>query len=408
MDRPLRFCMITTFYPPYNFGGDGIFVYRLSNELASRGHQVEVIHCTDAYRSLSSEDPTTIYPSHANVTVHGLKSPLGFLSPLMTQQTGMPFLKSTRIRQILEKGFDVIHYHNPSLVGGPGIFSYGRGIKLYTMHEYWLICPTHMLLKYNREPCVKRNCLLCTLVHKRPPQWWRYTRLLQRAAKHVDAFIAPSKFIKDLHAAELDLPLVYIPYFVPPPESAVSAAIDGAPSPSAYFLFVGRLEMLKGPQTLIPLFRRYPKAQLWIAGTGNYESRLRELAQGCENVRFLGFQSDQQLKALYRGAVAVIVPSLFYENFPQVTIEAFRQQTPVVVRNLGGLPESVQESGGGFVYNSDAELEAALNKLLADASLRREMGLNGYRTYERNWTPEPHMQRYLGLIREIAAAKALR
>ena len=49
-NRPLRFCMITTFYPPYNCGGDGIFVHQLSNELARRGHQVDVIHCIDAYR----------------------------------------------------------------------------------------------------------------------------------------------------------------------------------------------------------------------------------------------------------------------------------------------------------------------------------------------------------------------
>ncbi len=33
-DRPLRFCMITTFYPPYSFGGDAVYVHRLSNELA--------------------------------------------------------------------------------------------------------------------------------------------------------------------------------------------------------------------------------------------------------------------------------------------------------------------------------------------------------------------------------------
>ncbi|MGH7835592.1 MAG: hypothetical protein ACREQK_18255 [Candidatus Binatia bacterium] len=40
MNRRLRSCMITTFYPPYNFGGDGIFVHQLSNELARRDHQV--------------------------------------------------------------------------------------------------------------------------------------------------------------------------------------------------------------------------------------------------------------------------------------------------------------------------------------------------------------------------------
>lgn len=53
MSRPLRFCMITTFYPPYNFGGDGIFVQQLSQELARRGHHVEVVHCADAYRLLA-------------------------------------------------------------------------------------------------------------------------------------------------------------------------------------------------------------------------------------------------------------------------------------------------------------------------------------------------------------------
>ena len=36
--RPLKFCMITTFYPPQNFGGDGIFIHRLTNELAKAGH----------------------------------------------------------------------------------------------------------------------------------------------------------------------------------------------------------------------------------------------------------------------------------------------------------------------------------------------------------------------------------
>ncbi len=43
----MRFSMVTTFYPPFNFGGDGIFVHQLSNELASHGHHVEVVHCLD-------------------------------------------------------------------------------------------------------------------------------------------------------------------------------------------------------------------------------------------------------------------------------------------------------------------------------------------------------------------------
>ena len=78
MNRPLRFCMITTFYPPYNFGGDGIFVRQLSNELAKRGHHVDVIHCIDSYRLLARQKPTKTYDDHPNVTVHGLKSRLAF------------------------------------------------------------------------------------------------------------------------------------------------------------------------------------------------------------------------------------------------------------------------------------------------------------------------------------------
>ena len=43
MNRPLRFCMVATFYPPYHFGGDAIYVHRLANALARRGHTVIVI-----------------------------------------------------------------------------------------------------------------------------------------------------------------------------------------------------------------------------------------------------------------------------------------------------------------------------------------------------------------------------
>ena len=54
MNDPLRFAMITTFYPPYNFGGDGQAVRRLAHALARRGHRVDVIHDVDAYRMLAA------------------------------------------------------------------------------------------------------------------------------------------------------------------------------------------------------------------------------------------------------------------------------------------------------------------------------------------------------------------
>jgi glycosyltransferase involved in cell wall biosynthesis len=69
------------------------------------------------------------------------------------------------------------------------------------------------------------------------------------------------------------------------------------------------------------------------------------------------------------------------------------------------MPEIVEESGGGFVYDTGEELMAALDRLLADPSYRRELGLRGYQAYQRNWTAEAHLERYFALIREIAAAR---
>ena len=404
MNRSLRFCMITTFYPPYNFGGDGIFAHRLTNELARRGHAVDIIHCIDAYRSLARQEPAGSYDDHPNVTVHGLRSGFGFLSPLATQQTGLPIFKSDQIGQILKQGFDVIHYHNISLVGGPGILTYGQGVKLYTMHEYWLVCPTHVLFRFNRAVCMKPRCFLCNLTYRRPPQGWRYGDMLGTAIQHVDAFIAPSRFSKDKHRQMgLDIPIVHLPNFVPEAEIASSSSEEEVPE-GPYFLFVGRLEKLKGPQTLIPIFRRYRKAQLWIAGTGKDEHRLRQLAADSPYIRFLGYRQD--LWALYRGAAAVIVPSIVFEVFPLVIIEAFREQTPVIARNLGGMPEIIEESGGGFTFDTEDELVAAMDRLLEDPSYRDQLGTAGYQAYRQQWTADAHMERYFALIDSITSRAA--
>src|ERR1043166_9836263 len=97
MNQPLRFCLINTFYPPYSFGGDGIFVERLANGLASRGHKVDVIHCIDSYRLAARHEPIATCDDHPNITVHGIRSPFGALSPAATKQTGYPLFNSARL-----------------------------------------------------------------------------------------------------------------------------------------------------------------------------------------------------------------------------------------------------------------------------------------------------------------------
>ena len=409
--RPLRFCMVTTFYPPYNFGGDGIFVQQLASELARRGHRVDVIHCIDSYRLLAGGEPAERYDDHPGVRVHGLRSRAGLLSPLVTHQTGFPWLNRKKIRSVLAQGFDVIHYHNVSLVGGPGVLGFGRGLKVYTPHDYWLVCPTHLLFRYDGVPCRERRCLRCCAAHRRPPQAWRRLGLLAPALRRVSAFLVPSRFSAECHRSRgMDLPFVHLPNFAPEAKNEVPLSAGSAPELRGrpYFLFAGRLERVKGLQTLIPFFLRLQRAELWIAGTGGFETRLRELAQGSGAIRFLGRKTGDELRPLYRDAAALVVPSLCWDIGPLVVAEAFREGTPVIVRNRGGMPELAEEGGGGFVYDTEVELEQAVTRLLDDPGLRREMGARAQGTYRRLLSPEVHLRRYFDVLREGLAGTRTR
>jgi glycosyltransferase involved in cell wall biosynthesis len=396
--------MITTFYPPFNFGGDGVFVHHLSDALARLGHRVDVIHCSDSYRMLAGHLPENSQVRHPNITVHSLKSPFGYLSPFATHQTGYPLFKSKKIRQILAKGFDVIHYHNISLVGGPEVVRFGEGIKLYTLHEYWLVCPMHVLFRFNRTECTQRSCFWCSLAHKRPPQLWRYYYSLHRVKRHIDMFFAPSRFCMEKHREMgLDAPMVHLPNFVPQPEKTFNHGrrdtIESKPIP--YFLFVGRLEKIKGLQTLIPLFRHYTKAELWIAGKGSYEPELKHLAKNCTNIRFLGYQHGHALETLYRKAIAVIIPSLCYEISSLVIPESFTHRTPVIARKLGGMPEIIEKSNAGVLFETEEELLHAMDYLAENPSQCKELGECGYKAYRQYWTPNAHLKKYFDLIENI-------
>lgn len=375
-------------------------IYRLSNALARRGHSVDVFHCEDAFLLLNREQPVGNFPNHPLITVHKLKSDKGFLSPLLTQQTGAPIFKPQLKKALEENEYDVIHYHNMSLIGIKAL-SYGNAIKLYTTHEHWLVCPMHVLWKFNREVCTKKSCTLCQLAGKRPPQLWRHSGLMARMLKHIDCFLSPSRFTLQKHLDEgLDIPIKQMPYFLPESSDVDDIAFETPPK-RPYFLFVGRLEYIKGVQNLIPVFENQPQYDLLIAGDGEYRKTLEAQADKLTNIQFLGRLDQTRLQQLYRSAVAVIVPSVCYETFGIIIIEAFSCKTPAIVNDLGALPEVVEQSGGGFIYRSNVELKAAMERLAENHSLRNEMGEKGYNAYLKYWNEDAHLERYMNLIEEI-------
>ena len=401
--------MVTTFYPPHAFGGDGVFVWRLSNCLAAAGHTVEVIHCLDSYRAVGGQALPAGWDNHPNITLHSLHSRVGTLSPLATYLTGRPHFKSTQLRALLADGkFDVIHFHNISLVGGPAILAYGDALKLYTLHEHWLVCPTHVLYKFNREPCEKPSCFACTIAHRRPPQMWRYSDLLTRSLKHVDSFIAPSRFTRQRHqAAGIDRPMAHLPHGLDAAWTTTSTMSrrEAKVPERPYFLFVGRLEKIKGAHTLIPHFLNPGAADLLIIGQGNEEARLRQLAGDSPQIHFAGWRQGAMLKAAYAHAVATLVPSLTYETFGLVVVESFSQGTPAIVHDLGALPELIEASSAGVTYTGADELGTAIQTLQNDIALRKSMGEAGRKAFELHWTQARHLEGYLHLIDQLKAGR---
>ena len=111
----MRFCFLTTFFPPLHFGGDAVFVAHLANALASRGHHVEVVHCANSFELLRGPVTASSMPLDPAIRVHTLNSSWGALSPLITQMTGQPGLKSRELREILDDHALVLDRYQPRM-----------------------------------------------------------------------------------------------------------------------------------------------------------------------------------------------------------------------------------------------------------------------------------------------------
>lgn len=408
MDRALSFCMITTFYPPFHFGGEAMYLYRLSNALARRGHKVTVVHCVDAYRFLTSAGSRGDFPHHPNVTVHALESPFKGLSPLITYLSGRPGLKSGALDRIFaSERFDVVHFHLVTLFG-PAVLRYGKdSLRVYTTHDHWFVCPMYDLWKENRELCEKPACLRCQLSYRRPPQLWRFTDLLARELPKVDLFFSPSRSTIEQHRRRgFAYPMRHLPLFLPSAETATAVEPATSPSGRPYFLFVGRLVKLKGVQLLLEAFRRYPDADLLIAGDGIYEPELRRLARGMDQVHFLGRIPPDALRALYSGAIALLVPSIVYETFGFITLESLGQGTPVIANDLGAVAELVRDTQGGLTYRTEDELLAAMALLQHDPARRNELAAAGGKSYAARYSEDAHLALYLDAIEEAELARS--
>jgi glycosyltransferase involved in cell wall biosynthesis len=145
--------------------------------------------------------------------------------------------------------------------------------------------------------------------------------------------------------------------------SLTTPGADTAITESSYLLFVGTLE---------------PVPELVIAGGEGWgDTGLAALVRKLElegRVRLTGFVDDAELQDLYRGACALLMPSL-YEGFGLPALEAMSFGIPVIASSTSSLPEVVGD--GGILVNpySEAEIATAILRLVEDPALRSELSL---------------------------------
>lgn len=399
----MRFCFLTTFYPPWNFGGDGIQVQRLARALAGRGHHVTVLYSREGYAAMGGSDHEPP-PEEPGIDVVAIDAGRGRWSPLVTYLTGRPLVVGDQLDRLLEEPYDVLHFHNPSLLGGASVLRKGDGLKVYTAHDQWLICPTHVLWQDRRRVCVDPHCTTCTLRYRRPPQLWRSTGLMRDAVAHLDLLLCPSATSVRLHKRfASDVRIEQLPHFLPDPGEPTPPAEP--PDQDPYVVFAARLEEIKGAETLVRAFASWSRARLVIAGSGPLETALRAQAADLPHVEFVGWQDAEAMDGLYRGALAAVVPSVGHESFGLVVIESLARGIPAIVRDFGALGEFVTDSSAVLGFRTHDELLNALDQLVDEPHVRSERTSAARRDYLARWTESNHMRAYFELLAAAARAR---
>jgi glycosyltransferase involved in cell wall biosynthesis len=352
---------ISNQYSPNIVGGAEITVQTLAEELARRGYEITVI-------SLSSTGEDSVDRVNGirvhRVAVRNLYSPF--------QQQHHPVARAlwhvrdvynramaAEVEKILdEERPDWVSAHN---LGGFSVAVWAavkaRGIGLSQMlHDYYAICPRTTMNKGGK------NCQVpCTVCRA-------YGLPKKVASRLPDVVIGVSRFVLERHLVHGYFPrarsgVVYNGR----PFHGAQHRLPRAPDAPLTLGFIGRIEPLKGIETLLKAVSRLPlgRWRLRVAGRAPDPAYLSELQRRypLPQVEYLGYVKSEQL---YESVDLVVVPSEWYEPMAGVVYEPLGFGLPVLAANVGGIPEILDGAGCGWLFPpGDVDgLEAKLRELL--------------------------------------------
>jgi glycosyltransferase involved in cell wall biosynthesis len=296
---------------------------------------------------------------------------------------------------------DVMHVHNFFPLFSPSIYSaaHEAGVAVVqTLHNYRLVCPNAMFLRNGHvcEDCFGAAIALPGVIHA----CYRGSRLatvpvavmeaVHRAMgtwrKGVDAYITRSEFARQKLAAS-GLPADRM--FVQP--SFVHPAPPVGDGDGGYALFVGRLSQEKGISTLLAAWKQLAaEIPLKIVGDGPMAEMVKSATDKTPAIEWLGRIPREQVATLMRHASVLVFPSIWYETFGLVMVEAFAVGLPVVASNLGTMSTLVQHGRTGLHFRpgDPEDLVAQVRWARSHPKNLREMRQAARQEYEAKYTAE--------------------
>ena len=178
-----------------------------------------------------------------------------------------------------------------------------------------------------------------------------------------------------------------------------------------YYLYLGRLENIKGVRTLVDAFLALPDhlngLRLKIAGTGSLkielQSQLKTLAT--DRIEVLGYLKGKRLEKVIQNAKAIVIPSEWYENYPYSVLEAMAYGKPVIASRIGGIPEIVDDNITGILFEP-FECNNIVNAIVKFEKISfseiKSMGKNAREKVEYFNSPEKYLESTIALYESLS------
>ena len=297
---------------------------------------------------------------------------------------------------------DLVHVHNvfPSL--GPVVHreTARRGIPLVmTVHNYRLRCPNGLTFTEGElcERCVHGTNLNAVLHECFPSRSQAAVyalglsmhRSVARTEAKVALYLTPSDFLaRRLEGWGIEASRVRTV------RSFTRPFPDASPAPGEFGLFLGRLSPEKGVDVLLHSLKEAGDPPFKVVGDGPSAQASRDLAArlALRNTEFLGRLDTSEVDELLRRARYLAMPSVWHETGGLAAMEAMAAARPILVSDMGGLPELLSEGGGFSTPAGDvASLAGKIEELGADDDVCTELGGQALAFARRHLTPERHV-----------------